>query len=74
MMTPKKGQRLIPEPQRKKNYLAVRLTDEELKQLNRIASRRNLPTSYFVREGVDDSCLMPENEFLNEQSVVRADR
>jgi predicted DNA-binding protein len=44
--------RLIPDAQRKKNQLAVRLTDEELHELEKISNQEGLPLAYFLREGV----------------------
>ena len=48
----RKGQRIIPEEDRKKNQLAVRLTDQEFRALESIAKRKNLPISYFIRQGI----------------------
>jgi hypothetical protein len=47
-----KQRRLIPDEERKKNLIAFRIRDEELKKLEKIAERENLPVSYFVREGI----------------------
>ncbi|MGH9427782.1 MAG: ribbon-helix-helix domain-containing protein [Terriglobia bacterium] len=51
-MTPKRGQRLIPETNRKKNFIGVRLTDEEFVALEKISKRQKLPGSHYVREGI----------------------
>ncbi len=51
-MTPRKGQKLIPDEQRKKHQVAVRLTDGELKALEKISKKEGLPVSFFVRRGV----------------------
>ena len=48
----KKGQRLIPDSKRKRNLIAVRLADSELKSIERIAEREDLPVAYFVRQGI----------------------
>jgi predicted DNA-binding protein len=44
--------RRIPDEDRKKNLIAVRLTNEELKALEQIAEKENLSVAYFVREGI----------------------
>ncbi len=52
-MTAKKPKRRrIPEADRKKNLIAVRLKDEELMALEALAVRENLSVAYFVREGI----------------------
>ncbi len=51
-MSPKKGQRLIPEEDQKRNQLAVRLTDAELEALEKLSKRKRFPISYFIREGI----------------------
>ncbi len=51
-MAPRKGLRLIPDVDRKKHQIGVRLTESELKQLEKISEREGLPVSYFVREGI----------------------
>ncbi len=51
-MTPKSGQRLIPEEHRKRNQIAVRLTDAEMESLERISRQKKLPISHFIREGI----------------------
>jgi predicted DNA-binding protein len=48
----KQQKRRIPDEDRKKNLIAVRLTDEELKALEQIAEKENLSVAYFVREGI----------------------
>jgi predicted DNA-binding protein len=42
----------VPEAERKKNLIAVRLRDEELSALEALADRENLSVAYFVREGI----------------------
>jgi predicted DNA-binding protein len=44
--------RIIPESDRKKNQIAVRLTDKELQDLGKISQKEGLPISYYVREGI----------------------
>jgi predicted DNA-binding protein len=51
-MAPRKGQRLIPEERRKRNQIAVRLTDAEMASLEEISKREGLPFSHFIREGI----------------------
>ncbi len=51
-MTPKPGQRLIPDSERKNHLVAVRLTEEEFQALEAISAREKLPISRYVREGV----------------------
>ena len=48
----RKGQKLVPAAKRKRNLIAVRLADAELKSLERIAEREDLPVAYLVREGI----------------------
>jgi hypothetical protein len=48
----KKQKRLIPDEERKKNLIAVRVKDDEMEALEKIAKIENLPVSYFVREGI----------------------
>ena len=48
----RKGQRIIPEEDRKKHQVAVRLTEQELRCLESIAQKRGLPISYFIRQGI----------------------
>jgi hypothetical protein len=52
-MTPRKGQRLIPQNERKQRLLTIRLTDDEYRGLARIAKRQKLPIARFIREGID---------------------
>jgi hypothetical protein len=51
-MTPKSGQRLIPDSERKGRLVGVRLTEEEFQSLERISKKEKLPISRYVREGV----------------------
>jgi predicted DNA-binding protein len=51
MRTPRQRRR-IPDEERKKNLIAIRIRDEEMEALEKIADRENLPVSYFVREGI----------------------
>ena len=51
-MTPRRGQKLIPDSERKNHLVAVRLTDEEYQALEAISAREKLPISRYVREGV----------------------
>jgi hypothetical protein len=51
-MAPKKGQRLVPEEERKKHFIAVRVTDAEMVTLERIATREKLPLSYVIRKAI----------------------
>jgi hypothetical protein len=47
-----KEKRRIPDEDRKRNLIAVRLTDEELKALEQVAEKENLSVAYFVRQGI----------------------
>ncbi len=47
-----KGQKLVADERRKRNLIAVRLTDGELAGLNVLSEREGLPVSYFVRKGI----------------------
>jgi len=47
-----KKRRRVPDEERKKNLIAIRLRDEELEALQRIADRENLSVAYFAREGI----------------------
>jgi hypothetical protein len=49
----RKGQRRIPDEDRKKHQIAVRITDEELSSLESIAIKKDLPVSFFIREGIN---------------------
>lgn len=51
-MTPRRGQKLIPDSERKSHLVAVRLTEEEFQALEEISARQTLPISRYVREGV----------------------
>ena len=51
-VTPKRGQKLIPDSERKSHLVAVRLTEEEFQALDKISAREKLPISRYVREGV----------------------
>jgi predicted DNA-binding protein len=48
----KKGQRLMPEENKKRNQLAVRLTDAELEALEKLSKRKGYPISFYIREGI----------------------
>ena len=52
MSPQQKMRRRVPDEDRKKNLIAIRLRDEELEALQRIADRENLSVAYFVREGI----------------------
>ena len=52
MARKRKQKRLIPDEERKKNLIAVRVKDDEMEALEQIAEKENLPVSYFVREGI----------------------
>ncbi len=47
-----KRKRLIPDEERKKNLVVVRVKDDEMEALEQIAEKENLPVSYFVRQGI----------------------
>lgn len=49
----RKGQRRIPDEDRKKHQIAVRITDEELRSLESIAKKKDLPISWFIRQGIN---------------------
>jgi predicted DNA-binding protein len=51
-VTPRRGQKLIPDSERKSHLVAVRLTNEEYQALEAISAREKLPISRYVREGV----------------------
>ena len=51
-MSPRKGQRLKPEGERKDAQLVLRLTPGELAALQRIASQEDLPVSWLARKGI----------------------
>ena len=48
----RKARRRIPDEDRKKHQIAVRLKEEELRALESIAMKKDLPVSYFIREGI----------------------
>jgi predicted DNA-binding protein len=48
----KKGQRLMPEENKRRNQLAVRLTDAELEALEKLSKRKGYPISFYIREGI----------------------
>ena len=48
----RKGQRIIPKEDRKKHQIAVRLTEREFGCLESIAQKKDLPISYFIRQGI----------------------
>ncbi len=48
----KRISRRIPDTERKKNMIAVRLTDAELEALERISRKEGLPVAYFVRKAI----------------------
>ena len=48
----RRGQRNIPDEDRKKHQVAVRLTEQELRSLESIAQKKGLPISYFIRQGL----------------------
>jgi len=51
-MSPKKGQRLVAEEDKRRNQLAVRLTDAELEALEKLSKRKGYPISFYIREGI----------------------
>ena len=51
-MQERQVKRRIPTAKRKRNQIAVRLTDAEMEGLDAIAEREGLPVAYFVREGI----------------------
>ena len=48
-MSPRKGQKLKPEADRKTCQLVVRITQAEMDALNEISERQGLPVAHFVR-------------------------
>jgi hypothetical protein len=44
--------RRIPDAARKKNFIGLRITDEELSALESLADQENLSVAHFVREGI----------------------
>jgi predicted DNA binding CopG/RHH family protein len=51
-MSPRKGQRMIPDADRKKHQIGIRLMESELNALEKISGKEGLPVSYFAREGI----------------------
>jgi len=51
-MSSRRVGRNIPESKRKKQQIAVRLTDSEMEKLTRLSEKEELPIAYFVREGI----------------------
>ncbi len=51
-MAPRLGQRLVPEAERKKHFVAVRMTDAEFEALEQISNREGLPLSYVIRKAI----------------------
>ena len=51
-MSPLKGQRMVSDEKLRKHAIALRLSDEELGALQKIADRRKMPVSFLIREGV----------------------
>ncbi len=51
-MSPRKGQRLKPESERKDAQLVLRLTPGELAALQRIANQQDLSVSWLARQGI----------------------
>ena len=43
---------MVPEPERKKHFVAVRLTDAEFEGLEQISRREELPLSYVIRKAI----------------------
>lgn len=52
MQSPREKKRRVPDTLRKKNFIGIRVTDEELSALEALADRENLSVAYFVREGI----------------------
>jgi predicted DNA-binding protein len=52
MQSRREKKRRIPDTVRKKNFIGIRITDEELSALEALADRENLSVAYFVREGI----------------------
>jgi predicted DNA-binding protein len=48
----RKGQRILPDEERRKRQIAIRLTEEEFRSLESIAKKKDLPLSRFIREGI----------------------
>jgi predicted DNA-binding protein len=47
-----KQKRRIPDGVRKKNFIGIRVTDEELSTLETLAERENVSLAYMVREAI----------------------
>ena len=43
---------MIPDADRKKHQIGIRLTESELNALEKISGKEGLPVSYFAREGI----------------------
>jgi len=43
---------MVPDEKLRKHAIALRLSDEELGALQRIADRKNTPVSFLIREGI----------------------
>jgi len=42
----------MPEENKRRNQLAVRLTDAELEALEKLSKRKGYPISFYIREGI----------------------
>jgi len=51
-VSPHKGQKLIPESERKKHQINVRLTDQEIEKLSEISKREGWPIAQIARQGI----------------------
>ncbi len=49
--TPKQKRR-IPDAMRKKSFIGIRITEEELASLETLAQRENVSVGYVVREAI----------------------
>jgi hypothetical protein len=52
MRSRREKRRRIPDAARKKNFIGLRITDEELSALESLANQENLSVAHFVREGI----------------------
>jgi hypothetical protein len=52
MRTKQPIKRRIPDAVRKKSFIGIRITDEELSALEAMAERENVSVAYMVREAV----------------------